>query len=187
MLHAAGVVATDAWSRLRRLARGFYIGNVPHTPRFELSQQSKVEEGCLSGYAGIYFQAKPESAIVKVRSLLEDYRARGVRALSRGHYATLLRGTPVLVADFLARKTVGVQPISSCSRADVHLVAEQPSRSNARIRIAESYDAVGMPRLALAWQTGDAELRTLTVVGRRLDALMRIHRRAGHSVRLLYI
>jgi choline dehydrogenase-like flavoprotein len=173
MLHAAGVVATDAWSRLRRLARGFYIGNVLHTPRFELSQQSKVEEGCLSGYAGIYFQAKPESAIVKVRTLLEDYRARGVRALARGHYATLLRGTPVLVADFLARKTVGVQPISSCSRADVHLVAEQPSRSNARIRIAEGYDAVGMPRLALAWQIGDAGLRTLTVVGRRLGALLR--------------
>ena len=173
MLHTAGVVATDAWPRLRRLARGFYICNVLHTPRFELSQQSKVEEGCLSGYASIYFQVEPESAIVKLRTLLEDYRACGARALSRDSYATLLRGTPALVTDFLVRKTLGLQPIPSGSRAEVHLVAEQPSRSSARIRIAEGYDAVGMPRLALAWQIGDAELRTLTVVGRRLEALLR--------------
>jgi len=178
MLHAAGVVATHEWSRLLRLARGFYIGDVLHTPRFELSQKTKVEEDCLSGYASIYFEAEPESAFVKLGTLLEDYRACGVRALSRGPYVTLLRGAPDLVASFLARKTLALQPISSCSRADVHLVAEQPSRSNARIRIAEGYDAVGMPRLNLAWQIGDVELRTLTVVGRRLEAFLR-RRRIG--------
>jgi len=173
MLHAAGVVATDAWSRLRRLARGFYIGNVLHTPRFELSQQSKVEEGCLSGYASIYFETEPDSAFVKLHTVLGDYRARGLRALSRGSYATLLRGTPDLLGGILAQQTLGLQPIYSRSRAEVHLVAEQPSRSSARVRIADGYDAVGMPRLTLAWQIGDAELRTLTVVGRRLEALLR--------------
>jgi choline dehydrogenase-like flavoprotein len=80
---------------------------------------------------------------------------------------------PDLVAGFLARSVLGLQPISSRSTPTVYLVAEQPSRANARIRIAEGYDAVGMPRLALAWQIGHAELRTLTVVGRRLETLLR--------------
>jgi len=168
----AGTVTTDSGSRLRQVARGFYIGDVMHTPRFQLSQQAQAEEDCLSGYANVYFEAAPESAFTKIRTVLDDYQARGVRALRRSPYWTLLRGTPDLVSGFLARSVLGLQPISSRSTPTIYLVAEQPSRGDARIRIAEGYDAVGMPRLALAWQVGDAELRTLTVVGRRLEALL---------------
>jgi len=169
----AGIVTTDSCSRLRQVARGFYIGDVMHTPRFQLSQQAQAEEECLSGYANVYFEAAPESPFIKLRGVLDDYQACGVRALRRSPYWTLLRGSPDLVAGFLARSVLGLQPISSRSTPTVYLVAEQPSRGDARIRIAEGYDAVGMPRLALAWQIGDAELRTLTVVGRRLEALLR--------------
>jgi choline dehydrogenase-like flavoprotein len=168
----AGVVTTDARSRLRRAARGFYIGNVLHQPRFELSQQTQAEEECLSGYAHLFFEAAPESAFIKLRTVLADYRARGMRALSRSPYWTLLRGAPDLVAGFFAWSVLGLQPISGRSTPTVYLVAEQPSRSDARIRMAEDHDAVGMPRLTLEWQIGDAEQRTLTVVGRRLEALL---------------
>jgi choline dehydrogenase-like flavoprotein len=154
------------------VARPFYIGNVLHTPRFELSQQTQAEEECLSGYANIFFEAAPESAFVKLRAVLRDYQECGVRALSRSPYWTLLRGTPDLVGGFLAWSVLGLKPISSRSTPTVYLVAEQPSRRDARIRMAEDHDAVGMPRLALAWQIGDAEQRTLTVVGRRLEALL---------------
>jgi choline dehydrogenase-like flavoprotein len=169
----AGVVTTDAYSRLRRVARAFYIGDVLHTPRFELSQGTQAEEECLSGYAIIFFEAAPESAFVKLRTVLRDYQASGVRALSCSPYWTLLRGTPDLVAGFLAWSVLGLKPISGHSTPTVYLVAEQPSRSDARIRMAEDYDVVGMRRLALAWQIGDVERRTLTVVGRRLEALLR--------------
>lgn len=173
VLRAGVVETTDACSRLRQLARAFYIGNVLHTPRFELSQQAQAAEGCLSGYAIIYFETGPESVFLKLRTLLEDYQARGVRALSRSPYWKLLRGTPDLAAGFLARSALGLQPISSHSTPTVFLVTEQPSRGDACIRITGGHDAVGMPRLALAWQIGDAERRTLSVVGRRLDAFLR--------------
>jgi choline dehydrogenase-like flavoprotein len=169
----AGVVTADAPSRLRRVARAFYIGNVLHTPRFELSQHTQAEEECLSGYANIFFEASPESAFVKLRTVLSDYQERGVRALSRSPYWTLLCATPDLVGGFLAWSVLGLKPISGRSTPTVYLVAEQPSRRDARIRMAEDHDAVGMPRLALEWQIGDAEQRTLTVVGRRLEALLR--------------
>jgi len=173
VLRAGVVVTADACSRLRQIARAFYIGNVLHTPRFELTQQTQAEEECLSGYANIFFEAPPESAFVKLRTVLRDYQACGVRALSRGPYWALMRGTPDLVGGFFAWSVLGLKPISGRSTPTVSLVAEQPSRSDARIRMAGDHDAVGMPRLALAWQIGDAELRTLTVVGRRLEALLR--------------
>jgi len=168
----AGVITTEACSELQRLARGFYIGNILHTPRFELSRQTQAEEECLSGYANIFFEAAPESAFVKLRTVLNDYQACGAWALSRSPYWALMRGMPDLIAGFLAWSVLGLQPISGRSTPTVFLVAEQPPRSDARIRMAEDHDAVGMPRLALQWQIGDAEQRTLTVVGRRLEALL---------------
>ena len=169
----AGFITADASSGLRQVARGFYIGDVLHTPRFELSRETQAEEECLSGYASIFFEAAPESAFIKLRTVFNDYQACGVRALSHSPHWTLLRGTPDLVAGFLAWSVRGLQPISSRSTPTVYLVAEQPSRSDARIRTAGDQDAVGMPRLALEWQIGDAEQRTLTVVGRRLEGLLR--------------
>jgi len=142
VLHAGEVIAVNH-ARLRRMFRGFYIGGVLHVPRFQPS---------IPGYALVFFEAAPDSAFVKFRE---------------GTFCPSLD----LVAGVLAR-CVALKPISRRSTPVVHLVAEQPSRSESRIRLAGELDALGMPRVRLEWRIGEEEQRTLTTVGRALESIL---------------
>jgi choline dehydrogenase-like flavoprotein len=172
----AGYIMTDRRKELLQVIRPFFVGHVLHTPRFELSPKALKEEGCLCGYAQITFQAAPDSAFAKLRTMFHDYQTEGLRVLSKSPYWALLRETPDLLAGFMARTVLGLRPIPARSTPTVFLFSEQPPRNDSNISLTSGRDALGMPKLTVNWRIGEEEQKTLTIVGRRFEALLRQNR-----------
>jgi choline dehydrogenase-like flavoprotein len=169
----AGYITTDRRKELLQAIRPFFIGDILHTPRFELPPRAQAEEACLCGYAQITFQAAPDSAFAKLRGMFHDYQKEGLRVLSKSPYWALLRETPDLLAGFLARTVLGLRPIPARSTPSVFLFSEQPPRNDSRLSLAGGQDALGMPKLKMNWRIGEEERKTMTVAGQRFEALLR--------------
>jgi len=168
----AGYITTDRRKELFQAIRPFFVGDVLHTPRFELPPQALAEEECLCGYAQITFQSAPDSAFTKLRTLFHDYQKEGLSVLSKSPYWSLLRETPDLLAGFLARTVLGLRPIPARSTPAIFLFSEQPPRNDSRLSLNDGRDALDMPKLTVNWRIGEEERKTLTVVGRRFESLL---------------
>jgi choline dehydrogenase-like flavoprotein len=155
--------------------RPFFIRNVMHTPRFELTSQVQSNHRCLSAYVLVRFEARPGSALAELFATFKQFQAEGMRGLLKGRYWALLSGLPDVAAALLARTVLGLRPIPTKSTPVVYLSSEQPPRRDSRIYLTEKRDAIGMPKVAMHWSIGEEEERTLFVIGRLFDEQLRKH------------
>ena len=119
------------------------------------------------------FEAAPDSAFAKIRTVFHDYQTEGLRALSKSPYWSLLHEMPDLLAGLFARTVLGLRPIPARSTPVIRLFAEQPPRAESRLYIGQNRDALGMSTVKMNWWIGEDERRTLTVTGRRFEALLK--------------
>jgi hypothetical protein len=87
----AGYIVPKDRKKLLQGIRPFYVGDVLHTPRFELT---KTQSHCRTAFAHIVFEAHPDSAFSKLRTLFHDIQREGGNAMSRGPFWSILRDMP---------------------------------------------------------------------------------------------
>jgi choline dehydrogenase-like flavoprotein len=155
--------------------RPFFIRNVLHTPRFELTAEAQSNHCCLNAYVLVRFEARPGSALAELLATFKQYQAHGLRGLLKGRFWVVFSGLPDVAAALVARTVLGLRPVPAKSTPVVYLSSEQPPRRESRIHLTQERDAIGMPKVAMRWFIGEEEQRTLFVIARLFDEQLRKH------------
>lgn len=172
----AGYIVPYDRRALLHAVRPFFVGNVLHTPRFELTAEAQAAHQCLCGYAQIRFDARPGSALTQLLGFLRQYQAEGLRSMLKGPYWAVLSELPDVFAGFLAHSVLGLRPIPAQSTPTIYISCEQPPRHGSRISLRDEKDAIGMPKIAMSWSIGEEEQRTVCVIARLIEEQLRRHR-----------
>ena len=165
----AGYIVPRDRKKLLQGIRPAYVGDVLHTPRFELTETAQLQSRCLTAYAQITFEAYPDSAFSKLRTLFHEIQNEGVTAMSRSPFWSILHDMPDVMAGFVARTVLGLRPIPARSTPVVSLVCEQKPRRESCISLADTVDAIGLPKILVNWLAGEEEKTTLLALGRLFE------------------
>jgi choline dehydrogenase-like flavoprotein len=162
----AGYIVPKDRKKLLQGIRPVYVGDVLHTPRFELT---KAQSSCRTAFVHIVFEAHPVSAFSKLRTLFHDIQREGGKAMSRSPFWSILSDMPDVMAGFISHTALGLRPIPARSTPVVSLVCEQPPRRESRIFLADAIDAIGLPKIRVNWLVGEEEKTTLLALGRLFE------------------
>ena len=165
----AGYIVPSDRKKLLQGIRPVYVGDVLHTPRFELTETAQLQSRCLKAYVEIIFEAHPDSAFSKLRLLFHEIQRKGVNAMSRSPFWSILREMPDVMAGFVSHTVLGLRPIPSKSTHVVSLICEQQPRRESRISLADAVDAIGLPKVRVNWLAGEEEKTTLLALGRLFE------------------
>jgi choline dehydrogenase-like flavoprotein len=76
---------------------------------------------------------------------------------------------PDVIAGFVSYAVLGLRPIPARSIPVVLLVCEQPPRRESCISLADTVDAIGLPKVRVNWLAGEEEKTTLSALGRLFE------------------
>jgi choline dehydrogenase-like flavoprotein len=100
---------------------------------------------------------------------VREHRPRAVAA----HSATALAHPTQLAKAAYGTKVLGGKASEGFGQPYLCVQVENAPRRESRIMLGDRPDALGLPRAVVDWRVGDAELRTIEVFARRVDAGLR--------------
>jgi choline dehydrogenase-like flavoprotein len=164
----AGYIVPKDRKNLLQGIRPVYVGDVLHTPRFELTKTAQLQSR-YAAFAQITFEAHPDSAFSKLRTLFHDIQREGGKAISRSPFWSILGDMPDVMAGLVSHTVLGLRPIPARSTPVVLLVCEQPPRRESCISLADTVDAIGLSKIRVNWLAGEEEKTTLSALGRLFE------------------
>jgi choline dehydrogenase-like flavoprotein len=153
--------------KLNRIAGMRFSGSTMRSLRFELSPHAQASEGVTSAFSHISFQAEKSTGFEGLRTLLRSVQRRG--HLQPDLAARALRDVPYLAKAGFWRCIYKQLYWPVPARYELHIVAEQPPRSDNYIKLASETDVFGLPLAAIKWRIEPADCCVFSAYMRRFD------------------
>ena len=167
-----GRLSTGQRKQLQELFESFFVHGLKHAPLVTLTQRMQEEKQLLSVHGMVVFEPSPDSGIAAMKKL---FRAAIGRSFSNGPELRRLLGKSLANPGQVLRLAyrLKVQKRAATPQDGPILFGaqcEMAPNPDSRVSLADSRDALGMPRLKLDWRLGDLERRTLMEFIRALAA-----------------
>jgi choline dehydrogenase-like flavoprotein len=160
-------------TKLNRMAGFRFVGSTMRSLRFELSAETREQEGVGGAFGHISFQSEKETSFDAIRDFM--------RSLQRGGHIHLgllsdgLRDLPYLAKMGLWRAMYRQLLWPVPSTYGLHVVAEQLPRASNFICLSSEKDCFGLPIAAIQWHIGREDLKTFEVFKRRFKEFWNRH------------
>ena len=154
--------------RTNRLFGFHFVKSTRRNLHFEFSGAAQEADRVGAAYAQIGLDFAPDSSLDTIKNFLRGLQQRRL-VLSRRDAARLAANIGDLARIGLwryGRKQLFVPPDT---RLLMTLVGEQFPRADNRITLADSLDAMGVPRARITWSLGAHDARTFAAMVRRLQ------------------
>jgi choline dehydrogenase-like flavoprotein len=139
----------------------FYVYGVKHQPRIKLMPAAAAEHRTLHASLQFSIAQDPYSPLAQAKSLGKALLRRQLSSESLRHAMAALRAPPE-IARFLWRRTIAHRgTLSRTGTIGLECHCEQEPLRDSRVSLAQTHDALGMPRVRLDWQVSDLTLHTL--------------------------
>lgn len=161
----------------RRLAQQFHsrrLNGVRVLAKLAAGERLQRSERILNAGGDVTYDVDANDAVRSGRALVRAARER------RGRHAAAHAGAVLAHPLQLARAASGAallgRKASEGSGPPFFCVqVENAPRPESRVMLGDRPDALGVPRAVVDWRVGEAELRTIEVFARRVDADLRAH------------
>jgi choline dehydrogenase-like flavoprotein len=147
----------------------FYRGRLRHNPRIRLSPELQRREGVLNCAASVVSAIGSDSGEEALLRLFHALRGRRLPSGAGRDVARFLRDAPS-TARFVGRYLRGKPSVTMPTGISLLSMAEQQPNPDSRMTLADSDDALGVPRVRLDWRLTDLDRRTLEVMARTVRA-----------------
>jgi choline dehydrogenase-like flavoprotein len=176
--HVKVPVVTGSRRRMARLFHTKRLGRIRYFAKLGATEELQRSERILNVGGDVCYDVDANAAVRSARVLADVIRERKYREAPRAVLEPLRHPGQLGAAAFrqavLRQKpSEGFGPMYFCVQIEA-----APNRDS-RVLLGDRSDALGVPRAAVDWRIGEAELRTAEIFARRVDAGLRAQR-LGH-------
>ncbi len=148
-----GAWLQDRYSHLHRGRRRLY-------PKVALSAAAQEREQLVAANAVLVHEHDEDAALTAARRVAGHVRARRFDAAALADVATAAGASPVLARTAYRRYARGLSGGVAASRVWLQVWLEQVPDRDSRVLLSSRRDAMGLPRVAVDWRVGQAEMAT---------------------------